>query len=174
MPKRYGEDAHNLCRKLYCEYGGNANEVEKGMQEVYPSWRKQNLYDRDDRLGWITNLNLEKSLKIYQNNLVTSVENDDERSYQVLVQLGQMYEDKALNEDEKAVAVLIKINDQKIAFRNKLDLNSSSFETFVDGFEKVITWAKDIDVNLAKLFYKNKDKFIEKAEIQYGKNADNN
>ena len=172
MPIAYGKEAHDLCRKLYCQFGGNADEVEKGMRKEYPSWGKQNLYDRDDRHGWITKLNLEKSLEIDQKTKIHSVENDDERSYRVLVELGQMYEQKALDGDDKAVNVLLKINDQKIEFRSKLDLSSSSFESFAESFENIVKWAKEIDTELAKLFYKHSDKFIKRAEMNYGKNAE--
>ncbi|HUF02805.1 MAG TPA: hypothetical protein VMM38_01375 [Aridibacter sp.] len=173
MPARYGQDAIDLCRKLYCDHGGNNAEVEKAMRKVYPSWTRQNLVDRDDRLGWITKYGFEKALKLSIELAVGEIEPDDQRRYKAIVMLADAWQDKALSGDDKAVDKFIKLTSLQVELRNKLDLKASTFETFVDAFEQIVTWSKEVDVNLAKLFYKHRERFIEKAGAHYGKSATN-
>lgn len=174
MGIRYGQDAIEKCREFYVQFGANGNEIQKAMQRIYPSWRKSNLYDTKHRHGWITKFGFEKSLKIHLGNQINSVESDDERRYSAIVQLADKWQTKALSdEDDKAVDKFIKLTTLQVELRNKLDLSSSNFETFVEAFEQIVSWSKDIDTNLAKAFYKRKDKFIERAVLKYGKNADN-
>jgi hypothetical protein len=54
MPTQYPQEAVDLCRKIYCKYGGNnADAIEREMRKVYPGWRRNNLNDRgkERRLG---------------------------------------------------------------------------------------------------------------------------
>jgi len=169
MPTQYGNKAIESCRKYYCEFGGNAEQIEKAMRRDYPNWGKQNLFDKGDRLGWINKFGFEKSLKLALDTRISAVENDDERRYKAVVQLADKYQEKALQGDDKAVPMFIKLTDQQIELRSKLDLSSSTFETFVESFEQIVNWSKEIDVELAKLFYRRKDEFIERAMTKYGK-----
>lgn len=175
MKVKYNEEAIAKCRDYFIEFAGAADEIEKKMRRDYPSWSRQNLFDKgkgkNARLGWINRFGFEKSLKIAQMHKIGAIENDDERSYRILCELGVLYEEKALQGDEKAVPILLKINDQKIEFRSKLDLSASNFESFVESFEDISKWALEINKDLAKLFYKHKDGFIERASRKYGKNA---
>ena len=174
MSREYPSEAVELARKLYCQYGGNLAQIEKGMKKDYPGWTRRLLNDRgegkDARHGWITKFGFEKSLELHQQNQIASVENADERRYNAVVKLADTYQEKALQGDEKAVGLFIKLTDQQIELRSKLDLSSGNFETFVEAFERIVLWSKDIDVDLAKLFYKRKDEFIEMATAHYGKN----
>ncbi len=171
MPPRYGQDAIEYCRKLYCQYGGNRQEVAKAMREVYPSFSPSNLVDRDDRLGWITKYGFEKALKLSTQLSIQEIQSEDERRYQAIVMLADRWQEKALSGDERAVATFIKLTTLQVELRSKLDIKASTFETFVDAFEQIVTWAKEIDLPLAKLFYKHRDRFIEKADQHYGKSA---
>lgn len=174
-PREYPSEAKELCRKLYCEFGGNPAQIEKGMQKQYPGWTRRLLNDRgkgsEARHGWITKFGFEKSLELHQQSQIASVQNADERRYQAVVALADIYQEKALQGDEKAVSLFIKLTDQQIELRSKLDLTSGNFETFVESFERMVLWAKDIDTDLAKLFYRRKDEFIEMAAAHYGKNG---
>ncbi len=169
----YSPDAIELCRKLYCQFGGNPAQIEKGMKKQYTLWTKRLLNDRgtgkEARHGWITKYGFDKSLELHQQNQIASVENADERRYNAVVKLADQYQEKAFQGDEKAVGLFIKLTDQQIELRNKLDLTSGNFETFVESFERIVIWAKDIDQDLAKLFYRRKDEFIEMATAHYGK-----
>ncbi|MBS1793365.1 MAG: hypothetical protein JSS81_05895 [Acidobacteria bacterium] len=171
--REYPHEAKELCRKLYCQYGGNPAQIEREMKKQYPGWTRRLLNDRgtgpDSRHGWITKYGFEKSLELHQQNQIASVVNDDERRYQAVVKLADHYQEKALQGDEKAVQLFIKLTEQQIELRNKLDLTTGNFETFVEDFELIVKWAKEIDTDLAKLFYKRKDEFIEMAEVHFGK-----
>lgn len=174
MSTRYSPDAIELCRKLYCRFGGvNHDAIQREMRKDYPGWSKQLLFDKgngkDARLGWVTKFGFENSLKLQSQNAIGSVENDDERRYKAVVSLADKYQERALQGDEKAVPLFIKLTDQQIALRSKLDLSSANFETFVESFEQMVKWAGEIDTNLAKLFFKRKDEFIELAATHYGK-----
>lgn len=181
MADRYGPDAVEKARKLYVKYGGgNFAAIEKEMRKDYPNWSLQNLSDRgkgkDARLGWITKFGFDKSLEIDANNRIASVENDDERRYKAVVTLADRYQELALEggeAGEKAVDKFIKLTQQQIELRNKLDLSSANFETFVEDFEMIVKWATDIDKELAKLFFRRKDEFIEKARNHFGESNDN-
>jgi hypothetical protein len=175
MPTKYPPEAVETCRKFFCEFGGNAQEVEKAMRKQYPSWAKQLLYDKgtegkNARLGWITKYGFEKSLQLHLQTQISAVESDDERRYRAVVQLADHYQQLALQGDEKAVPMFIKLTDQQIELRSKLDLTTANFETFATDFDLIVKWAKEIDTELAKLFYRYKDKFIGKAESHFGKN----
>ncbi len=176
MSNRYPTEAVQLARKYYCEFGGNVDQVQKAMRKEYPNWSKGLLYDKEDkrnpknsRLGWITKHGFDKAFELHQQNQINAVENADERRYNAVVTLADVYQQKALDGDDKAVDKFIKLTDQQIELRNKLDLGSANFETFVEAFELIVKWAKDIDTDLAKLFYKRKDEFIERAATHYGK-----
>lgn len=175
MPKQvYNEEAVALCRKFYCEFGGNVTRIEKAMRNAgYANWQKQLLYDKgkegkDARLGWITKFGFEKSAQLHLQTQIASVESDDERRYKAVVQLADKYQEQALQGDEKAVDRFLKLTQMQIELRNKLDLSSSNLETFVEAWEMITAWAKEIDTELAKLFYKRKDAFIERAAAHYG------
>lgn len=166
----YNDDAVALCRKLYIKFGSNADAIEKEMQKAgYANWRKTYLYDKPDRLGWIANFGFEKSLELHATTQINAVQNDDERRYKAIVQLADKYQERALNGEDEAIATFLKLTGLQVELRNKLDLSQSNFETFVEAFERITIWAKEVDTNLAKLFYKNKDAFIEKAALHYGK-----
>ncbi len=170
MPSRYEQEAIDLARKFYCDYGGNGAQIEQAMRRAgYHSWSKQNLYDRGDKLGWITRFGFEKSLKLALDAKINAVSSEDERRYRAVVQLADHYQSLALGGDDKAVDKFIKLTDQQIALRSKLDLSSASFESFVEAFEQIVMWAKEVDTDLAKLFYRRKDEFIERASLHYGK-----
>lgn len=180
MPKQvYNEEAVAICRKFFCQFGGNPSQIEKEMRKAgYANWQKQLLYDKgtegkNARLGWISKFGFEKSLQLHLQTQISSVENDDERRYRAVVQLADHYQELALQDGEqkeKAVNMFIKLTDQQIELRNKLDLSQSNFETFVEAWELITAWAKEIDPELAKLFYKKKDAFIEFATRHYGEN----
>lgn len=173
MADRYGQDAVEKARKLYVKYGGgNFAAIEKEMRTDYPTWKSANLRDYGHRLGWINRFGFDKSLEIAANNKIASVENDDERRYKAVVTLADRYQELALaggESGEKAVDKFIKLTQQQIELRNKLDLSSANFETFVEAFEQIVKWAKEIDTDLAKLFYRRKDEFIGRAANFYGK-----
>lgn len=173
MSNRYPTEAVQLARKYYCEFGGNGDQVQKSMRRDYPNWSKQLLYDKgtgkDARLGWITKHGFEKAFELHEKNKISAVENADQRRYNAVVTLADHYQQKALDGDDKAVDKFIKLTDQQIELRNKLDLGSANFETFVEAFELIVKWAKEVDTDLAKLFYKRKDEFIELAVVHYGK-----
>lgn len=180
MPKQiYNQEAIENCRKFFCEFGGNPSQIQTAMRKAgFANWQKQLLYDKGEsgknaRLGWITKFGFEKSLQLHLQTKISSIENDDERRYNAVVQLADKYQELALQggeAGEKAINVFLKLTDQQIQLRNKLDLSNSNFETFVEAWELITAWAKEIDTELAKLFYKKKDAFIEFAMRHYGEN----
>lgn len=172
----YNQGAVELARRFYCEFGGEPTQIEKAMQKAgYPNWRKAYLLDKgkgaDARLGWISKYGFEKSLQLHLQTQIGAVENDDERRYRAVVGLADKYQELALQGDEKAVPLFIKLTDQQIELRSKLDLTHSTFETFVESWERITAWAKEIDPDLAKRFYKKKDEFIARALKHYGEES---
>jgi hypothetical protein len=173
MPAKYSPEAIALCRKLYIQFGGNDKQIEKEMRKEYPSWSKQNLYAKgngsDSRLGWIVEHGFEKSAQLDLQTKIGAIESDDERAYKTIVEIADKFRTAALSGDKEGANQYAKFITLQLEFRNKLDLSQSNFETFVEAWERITFWAKEIDMNLAKLFYKNKDAFIEKAKLHYGK-----
>lgn len=171
MPKEYPQEAIKKCREYYVQFGGNGDEIEKAMRKDYPSWSKRYLFDKDDRLGWINKFGFEKSLELDQQKKIGAVQNDDDRRYRAVVELADRYQELALQGDEKAVPIFLKLVDQQIELRNKLDLTTANFETFVEDWDLIVQWASELDPELGKRFYKLKDEFIEKAVIHFGKES---
>lgn len=174
MPKEPNEEAVKLARQLYCKHGGkNFDAIEKAMRLAgYEGWNKACLKNRGAgvhyRAGWIEKYGFDKSLELDQQTRIGAVESDDERRYRAVVKLADHYQDLSLNGDEKAVDKFIKLTQQQIELRSKLDVSSANFQTFVESFEQIVAWAEEIDSELAKRFYRRKDEFIERASEKYG------
>lgn len=175
MPEKYGPDAHERCRQLYCKYGGsNYDAIQAEMQKDYPGWRKSNLFDRKKRkedrvpqLGWINRFGFEKSLALYTQTLVESVNDDEQDLYVSIKAVRKRLKDKAVagtaTKDE-----LYQFRDfakLEIEARRNLDLTRDNLETFVAGYEKLVQWAPP---DLKKLLVKYGEKLVEMAQAHYG------
>lgn len=176
MAKTYDQDAIEMCRSLYCKYGGrNHDAIELEMRKVYPGWQKANLHDRggtkSPRMGWITRYGFERSLELHIQGLTTKVHGDEQDLYigiknvrktlQAKVETGEATKDEFYQYRD-----FCKL---EIDARKNLDLSRDNLETFVAGYEKLLDWSVEIDPKLAALLVKYSDKFAEKAEIHYGK-----
>lgn len=176
MPTKYDQEAIELCRKLYLKYGGkNYDAIEREMQTVFPGWKKQNLFNRgrgaNERMGWIDRYGYDKSLKIHLEKLTESV-NDDEQDLYLGI--------KTVRKDlQKKVVGATPSRDElyqyrdfcklEIEARRNLDLSRDNLETFVAGYEKLVTWLSEIDKEAAKFLIKHGEKLAERAQAHYGK-----
>lgn len=173
--KVYSEDAIDLCRKLYCKYGGrNYPAIEAEMQKTYPGWRRQNLFDRagkKERLGWITKYGFDNSLKIHLQKLTESV-NDDEQDLYIGIRTVRKAMQLVVVGKEASKDDIYQYRDfckLEIEARKNLDLSRDNFETFVAGYEKLIGWLGDIDPQAVKLLLKHGEKLQDLAQAHYGK-----
>lgn len=181
MAKAYGEDAIELCRKLWCKYGGkNADAIQAEMRKAYPGWSKSNLEDRglgaSERMGWVTRFGFDNSLKIHMQKLTESVNDDEQdlyigiRTVRKAMQL-KVVGKEATKDDIYQYRDFCKL---EIEARRNLDLSRDNFETFVSGYEKLLTWLGDIDKAATKLLVKHGEKLQELAQAHYGKSEEIN
>lgn len=179
MPRAYNEDARELCRKLYCKYGGkNLDAVERDMRKAgYVNWNKAVLHDRgregtkNYRVGWINNFGFERSLKLHLEKLTEQV-NDDEQGLYIDIKSVRQRLGKVALGDSASKDDLAKYRDfckLEIEARRNLNLTRDNLETFVSGYEKLLIWAAGVDDQLAKLLVKHTDRFADLAAAHYGK-----
>lgn len=182
MPKKYSNEAIERARGLYIKFGGtNFDAIEREMRKQYPGWSKVNLVNRKEKayrgrvarekLGWVDYYGFDKSLKMHLKELATEAANDEQDLYagiratrkelQSAVVAGQ-----ATRDELYAYRDFCKL---EIEARKNLDLSRDNFETFVAGYEKLLTWSPDLDVQLAKLLVKHTERFAVLAQAHYGK-----
>jgi hypothetical protein len=175
MPKQYSQEAIDLCRSLYCKYGGkNFDAIEREMQKVYPGWHRNNLVDKSGKrptLGWITKYGFDNSLKLHLQKLTESV-NDDEQDLYLGIRTVRKELQKAVISGVATKDELYQYRDfckLEIEARKNLDLSRDNLETFVSGYEKLLIWLGEIDQAAAKLLVKHGEKLAEMAQAHYGK-----
>lgn len=181
MSKRYSQEAIELCRKLYCKYGGNNYEaIEREMRKVYWTWSKKSLDDvsaadrKNRRLGWVTKFGFENSLRLHLEKLIESV-NDDEQDLYIGIKTIRKELQRVVSGRNREKADLQHYRDfckLEIEARRNLDLSRDNFETFVAGYEKLVTWLSEIDPQAAKAVVKHGDKLTEMAQAHYGKSEE--
>lgn len=177
MAKAYDQKAIDLCRSLYCKYGGkNHDAIQAEMRKAgYAGWQKSNLHSRGSgknaRLGWIEKYGFEESLITHVKLLVDNVQNDDQRDYLRLQELCSRLEGKALAADATRDDLYIYRDffRLKLEMKTKLEVSRDNFETFVDCFEKLLEWLGKIDPQTAKGLVKNGEKLTDLAQAHYGK-----
>lgn len=180
MPKVYGPEAIDLCRSLYCKYGGrNHIGIEAEMQKTYPGWQKENLHDRtgkQPRIGWITKYGFDNSLKLHLQKLTESV-NDDEQDLYIGIRTVRKAMQSVVVGKEAKKDDIYQYRDfckLEIEARKNLDLSRDNFETFVAGYEKLVMWLGDKDPQAVKLLIKHGDYLTDLAQAHYGKSEEIN
>jgi hypothetical protein len=171
----YNQEAVEICRKLYCKYGGkNHLAIEKEMQKQYPSWRMTNLYDRGktkERHGWVTRFGFDRSLEIYLQKLTESVNDDEQDLYIGIRTVRKAMQTKVVgkNAGKDDIYQYRDFCKLEIEARRNLDLSRDNLETFVAGYEKLLNWLSDIDPATAKALIKHGEKLTQLAQAHYGK-----
>jgi hypothetical protein len=178
MGTSYGQEAIDLCRTLYCKYGGrNYDAIQKEMRKTYPGWSKTNLDDKEAkdrkhrRLGWRTKYGFDNSLKIHLEKLIESVNDDEQDLYLGIRTVRKAMQLKVIGH-EASKDDIYQYRDfckLEIEARRNLDLSRDNFETFVAGYEKLVGWLSDLDKSAAKLLIKHGEKLAEMAQAHYGK-----
>ncbi len=69
MPRKYDDDAVQLCLGLYLKFAGQQHErIEAEMRKTYPGWSVQNLYTRglgtNHKQGWVDKYGWDEVLKL--------------------------------------------------------------------------------------------------------------
>lgn len=180
--KRYAQKAIDLCRLLYCQYGGkNVDAIEREMRRAgYVGWTKKNLFDKgrpgnkNERLGWITKYGFENSLRIYTEKLAESV-NDDEQGLYIGIKTVRKELEKKVIGKQPTKDEIYQYRDfckLEIEARRNLDLSRDNLETFVSGYEKLLTWLGEIDPAATKMLVKHGEKLTEIAQAHYGKSEE--
>lgn len=179
MGKAYAPEAVEHCRSLYLKYGGkNHDAIQREMRKAgWPLWSKVNLHDRGIyggkswREGWIDKYGFERSLKLATERMVEKVNDDEQGLYIDIKAVRKRLGNKALagDADKDELAKYRDFCKLEIEARRNLDLSRDNLETFVSGYEKLLIWAPDVDVGLAKLLAKHGDRFAELAAAHYGK-----
>lgn len=178
MPKQYPQEAVDLCRSLFCKYGGkNHDQIQAEMQKVYPGWRKKNLYDIDSkdpknvRLGWITKYGFENSLRLHIEKLTEKVNDDEQDLYLGIKTIRKQLQVEAIgrNADKDNRREFREYAKIEIEARRNLDLSRDNLETFVSGYEKLVMWLGELDPAAAKMLIKHGEKLAELAQAHYGK-----
>lgn len=173
MPVTYDQDAIELCRKFYLEAGGkNHIAVEQKMKKAgYVGWRKQNLIDRGGQMGWISRYGFEKSLKIHLQKLTESVNDDEQDLYLSIKEMRKSSQKTAMGKGATRDQVYQYRDFCKLEIeaRRNLDLSRDNLDTFVAGYEKLISWLSDIDRDAAAMLVKYGERLAELAEAHYGK-----
>ena len=168
---QYDYEAIKRCREYYIKFNADPTKIERAMKQHYQSWTRKNLFDSGEgktaRTGWINRFGFERSLQESLNTNVHAVQNDDQRRYAAVVKMADEYQEKALQGIEKSVPIFLKLVDQQIALRTKLDLGAANLESFVEAYELIVEWSKEIDIKLAKLFYRHQQEFIRRARGKY-------
>lgn len=172
----YNRDAWEKCRELYVMFGGaNHLAIEREMQKEYPSWRRENLYDRgkgkNARLGWINRFGYDRSLEIYNEKLVGKVNDDEQDLYIGIKTVRKEMQKRVVGKDatKDEVYQYRDFCQLEIQARRNLDLSRDNLETFVSGYEKLVGWLSDIDPPAAKMLIKHGEKLSELAQAHYGK-----
>jgi hypothetical protein len=181
MAKTYGQEAIDLCRSLYCKYGGrNHDAIQAEMRKAgYANWQKANLHDRGKegtsrwRMGWISRYGFDNSLKLHLQKLTEAV-NDDEQDLYIGIRtvrkaVQAVVVGKSASKDE-----IYQYRDfckLEIEARKNLDLSRDNLETFVAGYEKLMQWAPD---DLAKLLVKYGEQLVDMAKTHYGSSEEVN
>lgn len=176
MPTEYDREAIEHCRELYCKNGGkNFDAIEAGMQEVFPNWSKQNLFDRNGkkpRHGWITKHSFDKSLQEYLKVKAVTVLDDVQKRYLGIKAVCDRLEDKIKAKEDTRDDLFMYRDYCKLEmeYRLKLDLSKDSYENFVACFEKLLAWLPDIDAKAAKAFLSGDvaERLLAKAKSDYG------
>lgn len=178
MPARYGQEAIEEARRLYCKYGGkNHDAIEAEMRRQWPSWQKENLHNRGkdgERMGWIERYGFDNSLKLHLQKLTESVNDDEQDLYLGIKAVRKRLQTKTVS-GECTKDELYQFRDfskLEIEARRNLDLSRDNLETFVAGYEKLISWLGEIDPQAAKLLIRNGEKLAEMAQAHYGKSEE--
>lgn len=176
MAATYSQEAIDMCRSLYLKYGGkNYDAIEREMQKAYPGWRKQNLVDKGRggraREGWVNRYGFDKSLELYLKIQTEAVLNDSQKLYLGVKQTREALQEKvvgktASKDDLYAYRDFVKL---EMEAKRELDLGRANFETFVDAWEKQLSWLPEFvsPSSLGELI-SSSEKLLERARLEYG------
>ena len=179
MAKAYPSEAIELCRRLYCKYGGkNHDAIQQEMRKAgWAGWNKLNLHNRgkegtrSERMGWIDRYGFENSLRLHLEKLTEKVNNDEQDLYLGIRTIRKQLQNEAVgNRAGKDVRREYREYAKlEIEARRNLDLTRDNFETFVSGLEKLVIWLGDKDPDAARGLVRNSDWLTEMAQAHYGK-----
>jgi hypothetical protein len=187
QPKRgatYSSEAIDFCRRLYVKYFGKQHDrIEKEMHRAgWTGWRKINLHGRKrkgegrgETLGWIEKYGfdtaLDRALVRQPTAALNTAQDLVNKIDAVLGQLDRQVSAKGANIDDESFRVVQLHRDYcklKIDALTRVEAAKDTLGGWVSFWERLIDWAPDIDIKLARLMVKHSDQIIARAEQEFG------
>ena len=176
MPKQYEQEAIELCRTLYCKYGGrNYDRIEEEMVEAgYVGWSKQLLFTkgrgRNFREGWIERYGFDKSQAEYLKTQIEGVVDDPSKLYLEIKAVREKLGEKVKNGNGSRDEIFAHRDYCKLEIeaRKWLDLAKDNYEVFVLVWEKILAWLPELSEPATLELLAVAELLLERARREYG------
>lgn len=172
MGFEYSADAIDYCKRLWLRsHGRNVQLIEKKMHAAgWTRWRAKVLYGSD---GWIAKYGFREALEDYLKQAATPTLDSAQELVREIdsIRKGLAREIEtqgAAKTDKERLQLHRDYCNLSISALTKVEAARDSLSGWVGFFERLLEWAPDIDVKLARLIVKNSDAFIERAEQEFG------
>lgn len=151
MPMQYSDEAVETCFQLYLKFNGqHPDRIEQEMQKQWPGWRKQNLYDRGKKEGWITKYGWEAALKVHiQVQSIAHLSTAERIAYQIDAVRDLLFERVMANgSDPNLVYQHQKYCERSIEAHNRLRASRESLHNAGVFWEQILHFLEDIAPDL--------------------------
>jgi hypothetical protein len=175
----YPPEAIEFCERLFLKYGGRHYErIEQEMHRAGWAGFHRNLINgkrrtgKADTLGWKELYSWEKKLAIHLANKPTASLNNAQQLVQevetVRKQLYSKVTAQGANVDKETLQLHRDYCGLSISALTKVEAAKDTLGAWVIFLEKLLDWAPDIDIKLAKLLARFAPAIIARAEEEFG------
>jgi len=172
MPSSYDEAAVEKCFRLYLRFNGQQHDrIEMEMRREYPSWSKQNLYTRGDKIGWIEKNGWERALKEkFALALSNSTLTEEQALFSEIAQARKRLHDKIVAGCVDRDVVYQHLAYCRLAVNALAKLKGAglTFDSFVAFWEQLLDWLTDMSPDAASALLSVADELLDKARKEYG------
>ena len=177
MPARYDHEAIDKCLRLFLKFNGQQHQrIEQEMRKVYPGWQRSYLYTRGRgehlRLGWIEQYGWEKALAIHLAQKPTATLNNAEKLVREIEEvrsyLAVEIKSAGGNVEKERLQLHRDYCNLSIAALTKVEAARDTLAGWVSFWEKLLDWATDVDLDLARKLVKFSSEIIARAEQEFG------
>ena len=172
MGFEYSADAIDYCKRLWLRsHGRNVSLIEKKMHAAgYTGWRQKILYGAD---GWIAKYGFREALEDYLKQTATPALDSAQELVREIAEirrdLGKAIKAVgAASVDKEKLQLHRDYCNLEIAGLTKVEAARDSLSGWVGFFERLLEWAPDVDVKLARSLVKHSDALIARAEAEFG------